>query len=111
MHVSWQSLSRVVWERLLFVAYADAPNRDPAANASPTGGITRSLVKRWIEGRGRPTKVRRKIAAAHHRTTGEPGQGVDGRLLCPVINNPSPNPPPGGLSQGIAAAAKGLLVA
>src|SRR5258708_31639893 len=49
------------------------------------------------------------IAAAHHRTTGEPGQGVDGRLLCPVINKPGPNPPPGGLSGGIAAAAKGLF--
>src|SRR5258708_37627731 len=38
------------------------------------------------------------MGPAHHRTTGEPGQGVDGRLLCPVINKPSPKPPPGGLS-------------
>src|SRR3982075_4264352 len=35
----------------------------------------------------------------HHRTTGELRQGVDGRLLCPVINKPSPNPPPGGAFQ------------
>src|SRR4051812_16967185 len=111
MHVSWQSLSRVVWERLLFVAYVMGLTVIPAANAGPTGSITCNLVKRWIEGRGRPLNVRRHVAPTHHRTTGEPGQGVDGRLLCPVINKPSPNPPPGGLSQGLAAAAKGLLVA
>jgi hypothetical protein len=28
----------------------------------------------------------------HHRTTGVPGQGVDCRLLCPVINLPGPAP-------------------
>jgi cysteine-S-conjugate beta-lyase len=44
----------------------------------------------------------------HHRTTGEPGQGVDGRLLCPVINKLNPNPPPAGFQSGAAAAAKGL---
>src|SRR5260370_41084110 len=40
------------------------------------------------------------MAPLHYSTTGGPGQGVDGRLLCPVINKPSPNPPPGGLSTG-----------
>src|SRR5207253_2521318 len=102
---------RVVWERLLFVAYADGPNRDPCCKRRPDRQYNCNLVKRWIEGRGRPLNVRRHIAPTHHRTTGEPGQGVDGRLLCPVINKPSPNPPPGGLSQRLAAAAKGLLVA
>src|SRR5437667_12392276 len=111
MHVSWQSLSRVVWERLLFVAYADGPNRDPRCRRQPDRQYNVQSGQRWIEGRGRPLNVRRQIAPTHHRTTGEPGQGVDGRLLCPVINKPSPNPPPGGLSQGLAAAAKGLLVA
>src|SRR5229473_1471860 len=46
------------------------------------------------------------MAPAHHRTTGEPGQGVDDRLLCPVINKPSPNPPPGGLPTGCRGCGK-----
>ena len=37
------------------------------------------------------------IVAPHHRTRGEPGQGVDVRLLRPVANNPGPDPPSGGL--------------
>src|SRR6185295_4660402 len=33
------------------------------------------------------------IVGMHHRTTGVPGQGVDCRLLRPVINLPGPAPP------------------
>jgi hypothetical protein len=87
------------------------PDDPLAANASLTGSLTRSPVKRWIEDRGRPLNVQRLNSCAHHRTTGEPGQGVDGRLLCPVINKPGPNPPPGGLSQRRCGCGKTSLVA
>src|SRR5262245_49725984 len=38
----------------------------------------------------------------HHRTTGEPGQGVDGRLLCPVINRKASSAPWPAALSGIA---------
>src|SRR6476469_589358 len=47
-----------------------------------------------------PSTCSDEIAGSYHRTTGEPGQGVDDRLLCPVINKPGRlKPPPGGLSR------------
>src|SRR4051812_23992483 len=36
--------------------------------------------------------MRRRSVRRHHRTTGEPGQGVDGPLLCPVTTKPAPKP-------------------
>jgi len=70
---------------------------DPLTNTSSRrGGLTCGSRRLWIGGRGRPLNVRRLEVVVHHRTTGLPGQGVDGRLLCPVINKPGPNPPLGG---------------
>jgi len=39
--------------------------------------------------------LQRLIVAAHLRTAGVPGQGVDGPLLYLVINSLGPDPPPG----------------
>src|SRR5436190_19337405 len=36
------------------------------------------------------------IVVPHHRTTGDPGQGVDDGLLRSVTNNPTPPDPPSG---------------
>src|SRR5882757_11539131 len=39
-----------------------------------------------------PQRAATGLDGAHHIATGEPGQGVDGPLLCPVINKPGLNP-------------------
>src|SRR3954451_12543743 len=49
--------------------------------------VTQGPVRRWIEGRGRPLNMRRLNSTCDNRTTGVPGQGVDGTLLCSVIND------------------------
>ena len=49
--------------------------------------------------RDRPLNLQRLLVGMHLRTTGVPGQGVDCRLLCLVINLPGPALPPGGFSR------------
>ena len=52
--------------------------------------------------------MRRLVVAPYLRTTGEPGQGVDCRLLHPVSNYPAPTRRPAGFLALVAAAAKRL---
>jgi hypothetical protein len=58
-----------------------------------------SSVRLWIGYRGRPLNLQRLIVVAYHRTTGVPGQGVNGRLLYLVINRAGQGPTSGGLSM------------
>jgi hypothetical protein len=58
-----------------------------------------SSVRQWIGYRGRPLNLQRLIVVAYHRTTGVPGQGVNGRLLYLVINRAGQGPTSGGLSM------------
>src|SRR4029079_406003 len=56
-----------------------------------------------------PSTCSDEITSRHHRTVGEPGQGVDATLLCPAIKKCSPTPPTGTLAGSSEAAAKGLF--
>ena len=54
--------------------------------------------------------MQRLNSSLHHRTTGDPGQGVDCPLLCPLIYEAVPRPPPGGCQRGPATAVQGTFV-
>jgi hypothetical protein len=73
------------------------PDDPPPKSANPTGSLTCNSADRESKVAAGPSTCGDWIDVLHHRTTGEPGQGVDGRLLCPVTNKPGPDPPSGGL--------------
>jgi hypothetical protein len=104
---------------LLITAYADGPipSGFTAADASLTGSLTRNRVKQWIDGRGRPLNMRRLNSARITERLAIRVKGLQGdykgltAVFCVLLlTNPARTPPPGGLSSGVAAAAKSLLV-
>jgi hypothetical protein len=85
---------------------------DPSPKSN---NLTSSLTQFQVSGGSKvaagPSTCGDWIVVAHHRTTGDPGQGVDGRLLCPVTRNPAPTRPPAVLSRFRRGCGKTSLVA
>src|ERR1700680_1954803 len=90
MHVSWRSLSRVVRDGCFHRVHR-------RANPMIHHRKCRPEWARWPTFRlsdefmvaASPSTCCDEFVAAHHRTTGGPGPGVDVRLLCPAISKPS----------------------
>src|SRR3954469_15248416 len=73
-------------------------------------GMTGFLGRRGSKFAAGPSTCSDEITSPHHRTVGEPGQGVDATLLCSAIKNCSPTRPGHVCAGIIEAAAKRLFL-
>src|SRR5882724_4202353 len=112
MHVSWRSLSRVVRDGCFHRVRRRANPMIHHRKCRPEWARwpTFRLSDEFMVAAG-PSTCCDEFVAAHHRTTGGPGQGVDVRLPCPAINYSPATRCSSGLSRGVAVGKKYAMAA